>query len=272
MFSFIGWEAVPSLTHRLRSPERDLPRVILGAFAVTTVIYLGLAVTTVGVLGATRHTDVPLADLLRTAIGAAGPAVAAVAALALTLAAVNAYVTGAGALAEQLVGSSARSPRRTLRLLIAVLGVITLGADAAGWVDTGVVLAVPTALFTTVYVACTAAAAVLFRGPRRVLAAATCLVVAAVLGFSGWALIAVALVCAISWIASGQVRAKPVLAAAHHRVPVRAQHGTAGPAGGADEHVADVHLLVEDGPAAAAVRRCERPTAPADQPSGEICA
>ena len=51
MLSFVGWEAISPLVARLRDPGRQLPRIIGAAFAVTAVIYLGLAVVTVGVLG-----------------------------------------------------------------------------------------------------------------------------------------------------------------------------------------------------------------------------
>lgn len=102
MLSFVGWEAIAPLTARLRNPSRQLPRVIGIAFAMTTVVYLALAGATIAVLGDHAGSAVPLADLLRVAVGSAGSVIAAVAAVALTLAATNAYLTGAAALAGRL--------------------------------------------------------------------------------------------------------------------------------------------------------------------------
>ena len=107
MLSFAGWEAVAPLTARFRDPGRQLPRVIGAAFGVTAVLYLALAVTTIAVLGPAAATDVPLADLLVRAAGETGRVAAAVAAVVLTLGTVNAYLSGAAALARQLAGGAA---------------------------------------------------------------------------------------------------------------------------------------------------------------------
>ncbi len=73
MLSFAGWEAVAPLTTRFPNPSRQLPRVIAIALAATTVLYLSLAIATIGVLGPQAGTEVPLAELLRRAIGPARP-------------------------------------------------------------------------------------------------------------------------------------------------------------------------------------------------------
>ncbi|HET9972506.1 MAG TPA: amino acid permease, partial [Streptosporangiaceae bacterium] len=65
MLSFVGWEAVAPLTGRLRAGQ--LSRVTGIAFAVTAVLYLGLAVATVSCLGQGADLSVPLADLLQLA-------------------------------------------------------------------------------------------------------------------------------------------------------------------------------------------------------------
>src|SRR5262249_57059020 len=41
---FVGWEAVAQLAGDFRRPALDLPRAIVLAFTVVTVIYVGLAV------------------------------------------------------------------------------------------------------------------------------------------------------------------------------------------------------------------------------------
>jgi amino acid efflux transporter len=191
--SFVGWEAIAPLTARLHDPARQLPRVIGIAFAVTAIIYLALAGATVAVLGANAGSAVPLADLLRVAVGSAGPIIAAVAAVVLTLAATNAYLSGAAALVAELrtprpVGPSARLSLG-LQLAIAVTGVLVLGGQATGVISTAQLVAVPTTLFLTVYLGCTAAATRILAGGMRTIAASSCIAVLVVLSFSGWALV-----------------------------------------------------------------------------------
>jgi amino acid efflux transporter len=193
MLSFVGWEAISPLVARLRDPGRQLPRIIGIAFAVTAVIYLGLAVVTVGVLGAGAGTGVPLADLLDVALGGVGRYLAAAAAVALTLAATNAYISGAVELADRLRGTGNRG-RRGVQLSIAAIGLLLLGFVGAGLLTIDVLVAVPTALFVAVYALCTAAAVRLTAGTTRVLAGLACAVVLVILAFSGWALLAVAAV------------------------------------------------------------------------------
>jgi amino acid efflux transporter len=196
MLSFVGWEAIAPLTARLRSPRRQLPKVIGIAFAVTAIIYLALAACTIAVLGDHAGSAVPLADLLRVAVGAAGPAIAAVAAVALTLAATNAYLSGAAALAAELRSRRAHRPWG-LQLGIAAAGALLLGGVATGVVTTAQLVAVPTTLFLTVYLGATAAAVRILRGAVRVAAAVACVAVLGVLAFSGWALlVAVAVIIA----------------------------------------------------------------------------
>ena len=187
--SFVGWEAIAPLTARLRDPGRQLPRVIGIAFAVTAIIYLALAGATVAVLGANAGSAVPLADLLRVAVGSAGPIIAAVAAVVLTLAATNAYLSGAAALVAELRTARAAEPSRGLQLAIAVTGVLVLGGQATGLVSTAQLVAVPTTLFLTVYLGCTAAATRILAGGMRTIAAISCAAVLVVLSFSGWALV-----------------------------------------------------------------------------------
>ena len=67
-----------------------------------------------------------------------------------------------------------------------------LALVGSGLVSLDALVAVPTAMFVTVYAVCTAAAVRLTAGATRVAAAVACLVVVVILGFSGWALLAVA--------------------------------------------------------------------------------
>ncbi|RZD82984.1 amino acid permease [Streptomyces albidoflavus] len=198
MLAFVGWEAVAPLTARLRDPRRQLPRVVGTAFAVTALLYLGLAVATVAVLGPRAGGPVPLAGLLRVAIGGYGPVLAA-AAVALTLAATHAYLTGATALATALAGG-AGTRRGTAGVLAAVAATsaLLLGAAWAGLVTTAQLVAVPTALFLLVYLGCLAAAVRLLAGAVRLAAGVACAVVALLLAGSGWAALVAAGVAVVA--------------------------------------------------------------------------
>jgi len=202
MFSFVGWEAVAPLTTRFADPSRQLPRAVAVALAFTTALYLALAVATIGVLGPRAATDVPLAALLAHAVGTAGPAVAAVAAIVLTLGATNAYISGAAAVAGQLAravpGRHRPAPRLRLLTAIAVAGLLLITAYGLRMVSAAALVAVPTALFLTVYLGAMAAALRVLQGPARLAAGPGALAVLAMLGFSGWALAlpaAIALAC-----------------------------------------------------------------------------
>lgn len=182
MLSFVGWEAIAPMTARLRSPSRQLPRVILLAFVITSTVYLGLAAATVAVLGPQAGSATPIADLLRIAIGPIGAVAAAVAAVALTLAATNAYLAGA---TEMLAALSGTTAARRLPLGITAVGVALLAPTAAGWVSTAQLVALPTTMFLAVYLAATAAGVRLLAGRARLAAAIACASVGVVLAFAG---------------------------------------------------------------------------------------
>jgi amino acid efflux transporter len=192
MLSFVGWEAVAPLTRRLANPRRSLPRITAVAFAVTSAVYLALATTVVAVLGARAQSPVPVADLLRVAVGTAGPWIAAGAAVLLTFATINAYLTGGTALAAHLRGKTeGRVP--LFFAATAAAGVVELSAEAFGVLDTARMVMLPTSLFLMVYVGSMASAARLLRGVQRGVAALACAASVVVLAFSGSAaLLAVA--------------------------------------------------------------------------------
>jgi amino acid efflux transporter len=201
MMSAVGWEAIAPLTAKLRDPARQLPRVILIAFTVTTILYLALATATVAVLGPAAGSAVPISDLLRVALGAAGPAVAAVAAVALTLAATNAYLTGAVALATSLRSPQAQQGGRESRQLqvgTGAVGLLVLGGAASGLVSTVQLVTLPTALFLSVYLACGLAGTRLFSGGDRLIAVLTTCAVAGIMCFAGRALIGVLVVAVVA--------------------------------------------------------------------------
>ena len=198
MLSFVGWEAVAPLTARFGNARRRLPRVVAIAFGTTAALYLTMAAATTAVLGHAAGGSVPLADLLAIAIGPAGRAVAAGAAVLLTLGAVNAYLSGAAVMARSLTARAGRDgaspqsagggrPSPVLLIGIAATGLLVIAAASAHLVTTTQLVTVPTALFLTVYLGCTAAASRVLRGPARVAAAGALAAVSTIMVFSGWA-------------------------------------------------------------------------------------
>jgi amino acid efflux transporter len=135
-------------------------------------------------------------------MGPAGRAVAAGAAVLLTLGAVNAYLSGAAVMARSLTARADRDsagpdsasqeraggrPSPVLLIAIAATGLLVIAAASAHLVSTTQLVTVPTALFLTVYLGCTAAASRVLRGPARVAAAGALAAVAVIMVFSGWA-------------------------------------------------------------------------------------
>ena len=194
MLSFVGWEAVAPLTPRLANPRRSLPRITAAAFAVTAAVYLALATTLVAVLGSRAQGPVPVADLLRVAVGTAGPWIAAGAAVLLTFATINAYLTGGTTLAAHLRGKTEeRVP--LFFAATAAAGVVELSLEAFGVLDTARMVTLPTSLFLMVYVGSMASAARLLHGVLRGVATLACAASVIVLAFSGpAALLAVAVI------------------------------------------------------------------------------
>jgi amino acid efflux transporter len=202
MLSFVGWEAVAPLTTRFANPSRQLPRVVAIALAVTTALYLGLAIATIGVLGHGAATLVPLAGLLKSAVGPAGTAFAAVAAIILTLGTTNAYLSGAATMASALsrprpasnvtaTPEAEESPHRPApRFLaaIALSGLLLITLYGLGLASPASLVAIPTTLFLVVYLGCMLTAVRLLNGTARWAALPAALAVLIMLGFSGWAL------------------------------------------------------------------------------------
>jgi len=205
MLSFVGWEAVAPLTTQFTDPRRQLARVVAIALAVTSVLYLGLAIVTIAVLGRDSATMTPLAALLQRAIGPAGMVTAAIAAVVLTLGTVNAYISGAAAMAGQLSrmrvagvtgenGNDAGRPRLRFLGAIVTSGLVLITLYGVGLVSPGSLVAIPTTLFLAVYLGSMTAAARVLRGPARWAAVPATIAVVIMLAYSGWALAGPALV------------------------------------------------------------------------------
>ena len=177
---FVGWEAVAQLAGEFRRPAHDLPRAMAIAFALVSVLYIGLAVATIGVTAGT-HSRVPLADLIAVGFGRAGRDATAVLAVALTMGTMNVYVGGMAKLAASLAseralpawfaGDAHRTiPRRPLYVYAPVVVIVIVAVLAGAGTTSGLVRAT-SACFIAVYVLALLSAIRILDGPVRIAAA-----------------------------------------------------------------------------------------------------
>ncbi|KDN80751.1 hypothetical protein [Kitasatospora cheerisanensis] len=137
----------------------------------------------------------------------------------LTLAATNTYLTGAAELTEALLPPRPNPGRRGSYAVVAttaVTGAPLILLVGSGALTTSQLVAVPTALFLTVYLACTAAAIRVLDGPARLAAAVCCPAVLALLLGTGWPVLAAAAVA----LAAAFLGQRSNDSAAPHGVPV----------------------------------------------------
>ncbi len=68
-FAFIGFEDMVSIAEEVHEPERTIPRGIILAFAISTVLYLGVTVVSIATvpIAELAASDAPLADVYRVA-------------------------------------------------------------------------------------------------------------------------------------------------------------------------------------------------------------
>ncbi|MGO9165403.1 MAG: APC family permease [Candidatus Sulfotelmatobacter sp.] len=81
VFAYGGFETALAPMSEARNPRRDAPFALFTALAVCTVIYALIQWVVVGVLPDAAHSQRPLADVARLAVGSVGAALVAVGAL-----------------------------------------------------------------------------------------------------------------------------------------------------------------------------------------------
>jgi amino acid efflux transporter len=119
---------------------------------------------------------------------------------------INAYVVGASELVGRARVNEARRPQVSLTLAILSAGALLIVPLAIGWVSIADALRLPTALYVTVYLGCTASAARLFRGTLRILAVAACVAITAILLLLTWATVLSGVVLAAAVVPSSRKR------------------------------------------------------------------
>lgn len=70
-FAFIGFEEITRLSEETKNPTRNMPRALIIAIAISTVIYMLVAISAVSILGydALGHSKAPMADVADKALG-----------------------------------------------------------------------------------------------------------------------------------------------------------------------------------------------------------
>ena len=85
-FAFVGFDEVITLAEETTNPARTVPRALLAALGISTVLYVAVAIAGISVLGPTAlgSFEQPLADVMGAAIGSRSADVVAVVAMLAT--------------------------------------------------------------------------------------------------------------------------------------------------------------------------------------------
>jgi basic amino acid/polyamine antiporter, APA family len=85
-FAFIGFDEVTTLSEETVNPSRTIPRALLLALGISTLLYVGVAIAAVSVIGSTQlaASERPLADVLDHVLGGSGANVLALVAMLAT--------------------------------------------------------------------------------------------------------------------------------------------------------------------------------------------
>lgn len=141
-FAFLGFDEVITLAEETRDPTRTVPRALLLALGLSSLLYLAVAVSAVSVLGpaALAASPRPLADVMAHDLGRASGGVVAVIALVSTA---NTTLLAVTAASRVIYGMAARAAlparlarvhpgRRTPVHAIAVVAVVAAAFAALG--------------------------------------------------------------------------------------------------------------------------------------------
>lgn len=112
-FAFIGFDEVISLAEETHSPSRTVPRALLAALGISTVLYVAVAIVSVSVLGVERlgASDRPVAAVAGESTGDAGMWLIAVAALISTANTTLLAITSASRVTYAMAKDGALPPR-----------------------------------------------------------------------------------------------------------------------------------------------------------------
>ncbi len=175
-FAFIGFDEVITLAEETKDPTRTVPRALLLALGISTVLYVGVAIAAVSVIGpaAVAASDRPLADVIAHGLGARGADVLAALALIATTNTTLLSITASSRLqygmasarafpdALARLGPRSRAPRVAIAVSVSVAACFVLVGDLS------LIASVTDLAVYLVFVAVNVAVVVLrFRSPER---------------------------------------------------------------------------------------------------------
>lgn len=104
-FAFIGFDEVITLSEETVNPTRTIPRALILALGISTVLYVAVAIVSVSVLGADRLavSATPLADVATVSVGAGAAKVMSILAMLTTM---NTTLLASTAATRMLYGMS----------------------------------------------------------------------------------------------------------------------------------------------------------------------
>ena len=135
-FAFIGFDEVITLAEETRHPTRVIPRALLAALGISTVLYIAVAIAAVSVVGADAlaASSRPLADVMAHVLGGRAQGVVAALALvtttntsllALTAASRLTYgMADTGALPSRAAGLSPRTGAPSAAIVVAAVAAV----------------------------------------------------------------------------------------------------------------------------------------------------
>ncbi len=140
-FAFVGFDEVITLAEETTNPARTVPRALLLALGISTVLYVAVAVAGISVLGpeALAESEQPLADVMSEAIGSPSATILAVVALIATTNTTLLAVTAASRLLYGMADTDALPSHfaRLSRRRAPWISILSASAIAAGFVVLG---------------------------------------------------------------------------------------------------------------------------------------
>ncbi|WP_436794845.1 amino acid permease [Actinospongicola halichondriae] len=141
-FAFVGFDEVITLSEETTQPTRTIPRALLLALGVSTLLYVGVAIAGISVLGPDllAAAEQPLADVMSTAVGGVSGEVVAVVAMIATTNTTLLAITAASRLQFGMASTGAlpaalgrvnrrRAPGRAIGLVVAAAACFVLVGD-----------------------------------------------------------------------------------------------------------------------------------------------
>lgn len=211
-FAFAGWEAIAHLSAEFRNVRRTLPLATLLTIVIIIVLYLGVAFGVVGTgnYGSRALDRISLGLIVENGLGLPAVAVVAIAAVVICLGTTNAFVASLSRLgyalgrdgwAPKLLARQNRNgvPGHAVLTVTAIGGAGLLGAVAFGW-GTDDIVFVPSVLVLATYILGSAAAARIFSGKKRIVAAIGLILLATTVPFAGWHLLVPVIIALVAYI------------------------------------------------------------------------